>query len=453
MKILTNTLITFVGIVSSSVRGFLTSSTSSHRRYDHAVAMGAVSAEEDLELTRSILMGSSSSNNNIDDDDNNIKKYTSPSRPKNDLMIRAAFGETVERTPIWLFRQAGRHLPEYTAYKEETGRNFVELLKYPESVAECTMQPVRRYDIDAAILFSDILVIAEALGIEVTMPGGVGILIPEPLANPDEVGTRIPSIDAIDENFVENKLGHVFNAVRQIRSKMEVEGKSIPLIGFSAAPWTLLYYMVGGSSRKNNDIGMKWLNDHPKESQQLLDILTKIVIEYMSKQVENGAHMLQVFEAMGMMIDEEKFNEFALPCLEKISTELKSRYPDCPLMVFSRGASFANNKLSKLEYDVVTIDGSVDRKTARDAVDNRVALQGNYDPRELIEDAEGTKTPETVRETAREMLEVLGPQKLIANLGEGLGGKESTMLVDAFVTSIHEESAAMISAATADGKI
>lgn len=213
-----------------------------------------------------------------------------------------------------------------------------EIKTNTQSVAECTLQPVRRYEVDAAILFSDILVIAEALGIEVTMPGGVGILIPEPLAGPQEVATRIPSLDQINEAFVEDKLGHVFEAVRQIRSKMVEEGKSIPLIGFSAAPWTLLFYMVGGSSRKNTDNGMKWLNEHPAESQQLLDILTKIVIEYMTKQVENGAHMLQVFEAMGMMIDEPNFNKFALPCLEQISKELKSRFPDVPLMVFSRGA-------------------------------------------------------------------------------------------------------------------
>lgn len=289
------------------------------------------------------------------------------------------------------------------------------------------------------------MVIAEALGIEVTMPGGVGIQVPHPLAGPEEVASRIPSLDQISEAFVEDKLAHVFEAIRQIRQKMEVEGQKVPLIGFSAAPWTLLYYMVGGSSKKNNDIGMKWLDEHPEESQALLDILTKVVIEYMSKQVENGTHMLQVFEAMGMMIDEEHFNKFALPCLKEISRELKTRYPDVPLMVFSRGASFANAGLSKLEYDVITIDGDVDRSTARDTVGDQVALQGNYDPRELIKDEDGSKTPETVRTTARKMLEELGPQKLIANLGEGLGGKESTDLVEAFVNSIHEESAAMIS--------
>jgi len=447
MKLLTSTLIAFLG-VAAGVEGF---SSSARGRYSSPLLVrAAASADEDLELTRQILMGQIASDSGAPGTDESLptrKAYSSPSRPQNDLMIRAALGETVEKTPVWLFRQAGRHLPEYSAYKEETGRNFVELLKYPESVAECTLQPVRRYDLDAAILFSDILVIAEALGIEVTMPGGVGILIPEPLAGPEEVATRIPSLDQIDEAFVEDKLGHVLEAVRQIRSKMEEEGKSVPLIGFSAAPWTLLFYMVGGSSRKNNEIGMKWLSEHPHESQKLLDILTKVVIEYMSKQVENGAHMLQVFEAMGMMIDEENFDKFALPCLAQISKELKFRYPDVPLMVFSRGASFANAKLSKMEYDVITIDGSVSRSTARATVGDSVALQGNYDPRELIEDADGTKTPETVRETAREMLEALGPQKLIANLGEGLGGKESTKLVDAFVNSIHEESASIISSA------
>ena len=200
---------------------------------------------------------------------------------------------------------------------------------------------MRRYEVDAAILFSDILVITEALGIEVTMPGGVGILVPEPLKGPEEVATRIPSLDEISSSFVEDKLGHVMESVRLIRKKMAEEGKNIPLIGFSAAPWTLLFYMVGGSSRKNNEIGVQWLNDHPKESTDLLKILTKVVVEYMSAQVENGAHMLQIFEAMGMMIDEDNFNKFALPCLKAIKTELRERYPDVPLMVFTRGARYA----------------------------------------------------------------------------------------------------------------
>jgi uroporphyrinogen decarboxylase len=307
------------------------------------------------------------------------------------------------------------------------------------------MQPLRRYEVDAAILFSDILVIAEALGIEVTMPGGVGIQVPNPLKGPEEVATRIPPAQEMTKEYVEQHLGHVLEAVRQIRDIMEKEGKSIPLIGFSAAPWTLLFYMVGGSSKKNNDIGMKWLNEHPQESLALLQTLTKIVIEYMSAQVENGAHMLQIFEAMGMMIDEENFQKFAKPCLAEIQKELKKRFPDVPLMVFTRGAGFANADMAKLGFDVVTMDGEVDRKTARAVIGENVSLQGNYDPRNLIP-GEG-KSVETVRQTARELLEDLGCQRLIANLGEGLGGKESPELVKAFVDAIHEESAAMIAAA------
>jgi len=408
----------------------------------------ASSPEEDLQLTRQIIgqfgtEGTSEAGNDIPD----VMTYTVPAPPANDLMIRAALGKPVERTPVWLFRQAGRHLPEYHAHKKKTGRSFLDMLKHPEDVAECTLQPLRRYPIDGAILFSDILVIAEALSIDVTMPGGVGILVPNPLAGPEEVATRIPSIDEITPQFIEDKMGVILESVKLIRKKMKEEKIDIPLIGFSGAPFTLMFYMIGGSSRKNLDSGMKWLKEYPEESQTLLDVLTKIIIEYMSAQVEAGAHMLQLFEAMGMMLEEKELYEFAMPCMEKIATELKSRYPNVPLMVFCRGACYANERLSKMGYDVVTMDGDVDRSTARATVGGRCGLQGNYDPAELIE--ENGKTPETVKESAKALIDELGPQRLIANLGEGLGGKESTELVQVFVDSIHEYSEAKIKAESA----
>mmetsp|Transcript_9003 Transcript_9003/g.13926 ORF Transcript_9003/g.13926 Transcript_9003/m.13926 type:complete len:316 (-) Transcript_9003:94-1041(-) len=311
------------------------------------------------------------------------------------------------------------------------------------------MQPLRRYDVDAAILFSDILVLLEALGIDVTMPGGVGIQVPQPLSDPKEVTERLPGIESMTKEFVADKLGHVLASVEQIIAQMKKEKKSIPLIGFSAAPWTLLFYMVGGSSRKNPDIGMKWLDEHPEESTKLLELLTKLVVEYMSAQVEKGAHILQVFEAMGMMIDEPHFDKFAMPCLETIAAQLKERHPGIPLMVFSRGACFANEKLSQ-HYNVVTMDGDVTRTTERTG---DVSVQGNYDPKELIlrkkDDDTSLNSAATVRASVKQMLTDLGPQRLIANLGEGLGGKESPMLVKAFVNAIHEESEQMISSAAA----
>jgi uroporphyrinogen decarboxylase len=200
------------------------------------------------------------------------------------------------------------------------------------------MQPVRRYDVDAAILFSDILVIAEAIGIPVTMPGGVGIQIPEPLRDPEDMAKRLPDISVVNREFVLDKLGVVVDSVKLIRQKLLDENKSIPLIGFSAAPWTLLYYIVGGSSKQSKEIGVKWLNEYPEASQKLLQLLTKIVIEYVTSQVEAGCHMVQIFEAMGMKIDKDNFEKFALPCLEEISNEMKTRFPEVPLMVFSRGA-------------------------------------------------------------------------------------------------------------------
>ena len=360
---------------------------------------------------------------------------------ENDLMIRAARGEVVERTPVWIFRQAGRHLPEYNEYKKTRGKNFVQLLDDPKDVAECTMQPIRRYNLDAAILFSDILVVLQALGMEVDMPGGVGITVPHPLKNAEEVATRIPVTINVEE-----KLAHVIAAVKLI--KTELKGK-VPLIGFSAAPWTLMYYMVGGSSKKNQEVASSWLVDYPMESKTLLDILTTIVIDYTSAQITAGANMMQIFEAMGEHISEKDFYEWALPCMTRIARELKGRHPDVPLLVFPRGATYSLADLQLAGYDVVTLDTKTPRVETRKslvatakATNTKVAaVQGNLDVAVL---KAGASTPEEVRTATLKMLEELGPQKLIANLGEGLLGVEDPVLVATFIDAVHEMSEKMI---------
>lgn len=349
----------------------------------------------------------------------------------NDLMVRAARGEEVERVPIWLFRQAGRHLPEYTAYKEKTGKNFIELLQDPVDVAECTLQPIRRYDLDAAILFSDILVIAQALGLKVEMPGGKGIVVPAPLTSPaDFERITLPTDAASAKTTVESELGHVLRSVELIVEQLE--GK-VPLIGFSAAPWTLFYYMVGGSSKKNLGEGERWLSEHAESSRELLDALCTIVIEYMSLQVEKGAVMLQLFEAMAMedKISRDSFQTWAIPYMRRICSELKARHPDVPLMVFPRGAAYSLPALREAGFDVLTLDASLERGSVRELLPD-VCLQGDFDPALLV-----TGDEAAVRKEAAEMLDALGGKRLIANLCEGLGGKEKPELVSVLIDAVH----------------
>uniref|UniRef100_A0A7S3Z3L1 Uroporphyrinogen decarboxylase n=1 Tax=Lotharella globosa TaxID=91324 RepID=A0A7S3Z3L1_9EUKA len=364
--------------------------------------------------------------------------------PANDLLLRAARGEKTERTPVWLFRQAGRHLPEYNQYKKDTGKNFLQLLDDPKDVAEVTMQPLRRYDVDAAILFSDILVVPEALDIQVEMPGGKGIMVTNPLQGPADVEKLDTSNPA---QLVKDRLPHVLAALPEIKASLKKENRDVPLIGFSAAPFTLMFYMVGGNTRYNETMGEQWFEKHPEACDLLLSKLSDVIVEYMSQQVEQGADLLQVFEAMGSYISEPNFNKFEMKHLKNIATKLKERHPDVPLMVFARGAQYANRGLQEAGYDVVTLDTEADRKSevagleaekSKAPIGRRVSLQGNFDPKFLQEG-----TPETVRSEVQQMLQDLGQQNLIANLGEGLSGKEDPALVKAFVDAVHEFSEQM----------
>jgi len=364
--------------------------------------------------------------------------------PQHDLLLRAARGEKTERTPVWLFRQAGRHLPEYNQYKKDTNKNFLQLLDDPKDVAEVTMQPLRRYDVDAAILFSDILVVPEALDINVDMPGGKGILVTNPIQGPEDVA----KIDVSSpRKLVEDRLSHVLAALPEIKNSLKKENRDIPLIGFSAAPFTLMFYMVGGNTRFNQTMGEQWFQQYPEACDELLGKLSDVIVEYMSLQVEKGADLLQLFEAMGSYISEPNFKKFEMKHLTNIASRLKEKHPDVPLMVFARGAQYANSDLQLAGYDVVTLDTEADRKVEVERLEaekgqapigRRVTLQGNFDPKLLQEG-----TPETVQAAVKEMLEEFGPQSLIANLGEGLSGKEDPVLVKAFVDAIHATSEEM----------
>ncbi len=347
-------------------------------------------------------------------------RLQSDSAPVNDTLLRAARGRVVSHTPVWMMRQAGRYLPEYRKLRE--GTTFFETCRNPDLVAEISIQPLERFPLDAVIVFSDILVVPQAMGMEVLMVKGRGPVFPDPLRTTEDLG-RLLAPD------VEETLGYVFEGLRRTRTGLN--GR-VPLIGFAGAPWTLMAYMIEGGGSKSFDKARAWLYAQPAAADRLLAAITEVLVEYLDHQVRAGAQFLQVFDSWAGMLGPRAFERFALPHLRVIASELGRRHPDIPLAVFARGAHHALEGLSKAGYDVISIDWTLDPALARQRVGPDITIQGNLDPAVLY------GSPKSIREAVGVMLQGFGGERHIANLGHGMLPDHDPEHAAVFVEAVHE---------------
>nr|NP_588085.2 putative uroporphyrinogen decarboxylase Hem12 [Schizosaccharomyces pombe]Q9USJ5.2 RecName: Full=Uroporphyrinogen decarboxylase; Short=UPD; Short=URO-D [Schizosaccharomyces pombe 972h-]CAB60679.2 uroporphyrinogen decarboxylase Hem12 (predicted) [Schizosaccharomyces pombe] len=332
---------------------------------------------------------------------------------KNDLILRAAKGEEVERPPVWIMRQAGRYLPEY--HKLRAKQSFFEMCQTPETACELTLQPVTRFKglLDAAIIFSDILVIPQALGMQVVMLEQKGPHFPKPLVVPEDIDLleKTPNISA--------KLGYVMDAISLTREKLDGQ---VPLMGFSGAPWTIMAYMIEGGGSKTFAKAKSWLFRYPEASHKLLKIITDATVSYLIQQVYAGAQLLQIFDSWAGELSPEDFTEYAYPYLVRICQEVKQhlkkkKRDEVPMIVFAKGAWYAIDQLCDSGYDVIGLDWTVSPKEAvRIRGNRRVTFQGNLDPNILY----GTR--EIIEARTKEMIQDFGggKQGYIINLGHGI---------------------------------
>ncbi|KAI8960933.1 uroporphyrinogen decarboxylase [Daldinia sp. FL1419] len=334
----------------------------------------------------------------------------------NDLILRAARGEDVERAPIWIMRQAGRYLPEY--HEAKGGRDFFECCRDPEVASTLTLQPIERFAglLDASIIFSDILVVPQALGMVVEMVEKKGPHFPDPLRSPDDGQYSKVLNKSVD---VAVELDYVYKAIALTRKKLN--GR-VPLIGFCGAPWTLFCYMVEGGGTKLFIESKKWIYRHPEESKALLQKISEVCVEYLALQVKAGAQLIQVFDSWAGELSPSTFKKFSEPYLAYISKNLPKRLAELglervPQIVFPKGANFALDSVCNLGYDVVGLDWQIDPAEAVKIRGNRrIVFQGNADPGVLY----GTKA--AITETVEEMVKGFGGGKKgwIANLGHGI---------------------------------
>ena len=342
---------------------------------------------------------------------------------QNTLLLKACKREPVERTPIWIMRQAGRYLPEYRAVR--ANHDFLTMCKTPELAAEVTIQPIDIIGVDAAIIFSDILVIPEAMGMHLEMKEGQGPVFDSPIRNEDDAD-NLNQIDAYDN------LKYVLDAISLTKKELN---NRVPLIGFSGAPWTLLTYMIEGRGSKNFANVKKIIYNNPELAHKILYKLTDAVADYLSAQIQAGADAIQIFDTWAGILSPRDYLVFALKYVNQVIEKIKRNGE--PIIYFPKGVHYRMRTTADCGADVIGFDWTIDLTKTRDKIGNKVAIQGNLDPTVLYSE------PNFIRREARKVLEAYGKgEGHIFNLGHGILPDINPEHAKALVDFVKEESPA-----------
>ena len=339
---------------------------------------------------------------------------------KNDLYLRALKGEMVQRPPVWMMRQAGRYLPEFQEIKEKY--DFFTRCRTPELASEITVQPIRRFGMDAAILFSDILVIPQAMNIEVQMKSDFGPYLPNPISNQKDVdNVVVPDVNV--------ELDYVMQAIKATKELLKDE---VPLIGFAGSPWTILCYCVQGQGSKTYDKAKGFCFTNPVAAHKLLQKITDTTIAYLKAKVVAGVNAVQIFDSWGGMLSPTDYQEFSWQYINQIIEALKD---DAPVIAFGKGCWFALPEMAKSKAAAIGVDWTITAKNARYLTGGNKTLQGNLDPARLL------SPPSEIRRMVHQMINEFGKDKYIVNLGHGILPNIPLDNAKAFIDAVKDYSA------------
>ncbi|TQI69444.1 uroporphyrinogen decarboxylase [Gramella sp. Hel_I_59] len=336
---------------------------------------------------------------------------------KNDLFLKALRGESVERPPVWMMRQAGRYLPDFMKLKEKY--DFFTRCRTPELATEITVMPIRQVGPDAAILFSDILVVPQAMNIEVEMKPGVGPWLPNPVDTPAKV-------EQVIVPDVHETLGYVFDAIKLTKQELNDE---VPLIGFAGSPWTILCYCVQGQGSKTFDKAKRFCFMEPIAAHKLLQKITDTTIAYLKEKVKAGVDAVQLFDSWGGLLEPNDYKEFSWQYMQQIIDALKD---EVPVIAYGKGCWFALKDMSQSGAAALGVDWTCDARNARYLSGGQITLQGNFDPARLY------SKPIEIKYMVNDMIKAFGKDRYIANLGHGILPNIPVDNAKAFVDAVKE---------------